>query len=712
MNTQRGFAIALGAVLSLPLTAAAQTTDDLRPGRFDFGKMWAFEYAPAEYFSSTYGFDASPAWFERARLAALRIPGCSASFVSPHGLVVTNHHCARGSISAVTRTGESLLDDGFYATSLDEERPIPGTWADQLLSAQDVTSEIYAAMDAAPEAGRAAAREAAIAEVQRRLQAEHGDVDGVRVQVIPLYNGGRYSAYVFRRFTDLRLVAAAELGLGFFGGDPDNFTYPRYALDFAFYRVYENGEPYEPSHWFTWGDGVEEGEPVFVIGNPGPTNRLQTVAQLEYQRDVLVPVRKAFFETRLEALRSAYAADPVKGERLGLRNQAFSLSNSLKAYTGRLEALRDPQILGLKRAAEDELLRRLAADAQLSERYGSVVDDLARLQQELRELAAESGAFYNVGSAAFGSRTLLRALRALALMNAEGLSADTLRGRRAALAAVADHPGRLEEDLLRLRIADLERYLGADDPLVERTLQGRSPEGAATSMLERSVVASSERVEALGDHIGTEVASTDPALVLAAGLAERIGTFAARERALAQREQELAADLGRARFEVYGTEVAPDATSSPRITDGVVRPYAYNGTLAPTHTTFFGMYDRYYGHVGDPDWALPPRWVPAPVALDLSTPLDFISTADTYGGNSGSPAVTRELALVGLNFDRNIEGLSRDFIYLPERGRNIMVDVRAVREALDEVYDADRIVLEILTGRMARTEAEADATGR
>jgi len=711
MNTYRTSAIALCAALALPLAGAAQSTDSLRPGRFDFGKMWTFEYAPAAYFSSTYGFDATPEWFERARLAALRIPGCSASFVSPNGLVVTNQHCARGAITAVTRPGESLMDDGFYATSLDEERPIPGTYADQLLSARDVTAEIDAVVGSVPESGRAAARERAIADVRRRLEAENAGTPGVRVQIVPLYNGGRYSAYVFRRFTDIRLVAAAELNMGFFGGDPDNFTYPRYALDFTFYRVYENGEPYHTDHWFTWGDGVAEGNPVFVIGNPGPTNRLQTVAQLEYQRDVLVPVRKAFFETRLHALREAYAADPEQGERLGLRNQAFSLSNSLKAYTGRLDALRDPDILGLKRAAEVELTRRVAADPALDARYGSVIEELAGIQQQRRALASETGAFYNVAHPTYGSRTLLRALRALELVHA-AVPADSLAAERAALASVQDHPGDLEEEMLRLRLADLLHYLGAEDPLVEVALDGRSPEGAATSMLQRSVFASREGMTKEIDRIGPDLVGQDPALALAGMLAERMDAFRARDRALSDREQELAADLGRARFEVYGTDVAPDATSSPRITDGVVIPYEYNGTLAPTHTTFYGVYDRYYGHLGNPDWALPPRWVPAPDALDLSTPLNFISTADTYGGNSGSPAVTRDLALVGLNFDRNIEGLSRDFIYLPERGRNIMVDVRAIREALDQVYDADRIVLEITTGRMVRTEAEADAVGR
>jgi hypothetical protein len=235
-------------------------------------------------------------------------------------------------------------------------------------------------------------------------------------------------------------------------------------------------------------------------------------------------------------------------------------------------------------------------------------------------------------------------------------------------------------------------------------------EGAAVSLLRRCALSTQE--EAVRALAAGRVTASDPCVAFALALAPRVSAYEAADREISDRERELAADLGRARFEVYGTDVAPDATSSPRITDGVVIPYEYNGTLAPTHTTFYGVYDRYYGHQGNVDWALPSRWVPVPQGLDLSTPLNFISTADTYGGNSGSPAVTRDLALVGLNFDRNIEGLSRDFIYLPERGRNIMLDVRAIREALDKVYDADRIVLEILTGRMVRTEAEADAVGR
>lgn len=305
-----------------------------------------------------------------------------------------------------------------------------------------------------------------------------------------------------------------------------------------------------------------------------------------------------------------------------------------------------------------------------------------------------------------------RALLAIQLLEAQerGAEPGSVEALKAEILGIEDHPADLEEELLRLRLADLERYLPADDPLVAQALDGRSVEGAAFSLLRRCALSS--QAEVARAVAAGRIDASDPAVALAMALAPRVTEYETADREIADRERELAADLGRARFEMYGTDVAPDATSSPRITDGVVIPYEYNGTLAPTHTTFYGVYDRYYGHQGNVDWALPPRWVPAPQGLDLSTPLNFISTSDTYGGNSGSPAVTRDLALVGLNFDRNIEGLSRDFIYLPERGRNIMVDVRAIREALDKVYDADRIVLEILTGRMVRTEAEADAVVR
>ncbi len=707
-----------GSTLLCPNALNAQVggvaLDTIRAGRFDNGKMWTFEYAPTTYFSETYGFTADDAWFERARLSALRIPGCSSSFVSPNGLMVTNHHCVRGAVARVSQEGETLLDSGFIARSLAEERPILGYYADQLVAVADVSDEVFAAIDRAPEAERAAARVEALRTIETRLRAQHAALgDQIRVQIIPLYNGGRYSAYVFRRFTDIRLVAAAELQMGFFGGDPDNFTYPRYALDFAFLRVYQDGEPYRTSHYFGWGtDGVEEGDVVFVIGNPGPTNRLGTVAQLEFQRDVFVPAAVGFLRSRLDAMRDFQRAHPAEAEALDLRNRAFSLSNSLKANTGRLAALADPAIMARRLDAERALHASIAGRADLQTRFGAVFDRLATIQRQKREFARELGAFYGFGSASASAALERRAAAAFAYLEARRVGAplDTLVSLRGDVERIPDFPRALEHALLAARLADYERHLGTDDPISRAALGTASPSEAATLLLERSVLSSQAGVvSAIADD---RLTMQDPALRMAAQVMPRFMRYQEAIGALFAAERELAEDLGRARFAVYGERVPPDASSSPRITDGVVLPYEYNGTIAPVYTTFYGMYNLFHAFGPGTDWDLPYRWRTPPARLDLGTPLNFISTADTYGGNSGSPAVTKDLAIVGLNFDRNIQGLSRDFIYLPERGRNIMVDVRAIQAALDHAYDADRILMEAVTGTLYRTEAEADAARR
>jgi len=710
--------LAAGSLAVLTQPAEAQIggvdLDTIRAGRFDYGKMWTFEYAPAEYFSETYGFDASPEWFDRARLSVLRIPGCSASFVSPHGLVATNHHCVRGRVAGLSREGEDLLTDGFVARTLADERPIPRYYADQLIAVEDISDRVFAVTDAAPEEERDSARARIVEKIQAELKEQHASGgDSVWVQVIGLYNGGRYSAYVFRRFTDVRLVAAAELEMGFFGGDPDNFTYPRYDLDFSFLRVYEDDQPYEPEHYLGWGAGVEPGDAVFIIGNPGQTNRLKTMAQLEYQRDVSVPAAVHFLGTRLDVLADYRVSDPEGARALGIRNWMFGLSNSLKANTGRLEALNDPVIMARKAAAERDLREAIAMDPELQATYGGLFDRLAEIQAEKREYAAYVGASQGMGNTFAGSVTMARALRADAVLAAMARDAsdEEMEELMTELGRVGDRPAALEVGFLAHRFADFERYLGPDHPVTRAALRGMSPEQAAESMLETSVLADGAATLAAieAGTLGTD----DPMMALMAEAVPFAAEFRPVFNALESEESDLQAALGRARFEVYGSAVPPDGSFSPRIADGIVKGYPYNGTLAPPYTTFYGLYDRYFGHgegegIGE-EWNLPERWKTPPSGLDLSTPLNFISTADSYGGNSGSPAVTPDLELVGLNFDRNVNGLSRDFIYLPEQGRNVMVDVRAIRAALDVVYDADRIVAEIESGTLYESEEEADA---
>ncbi len=697
---------ALLLVLAAPVVGQGVEIDTI-PGRFDFGKMWTYEYAPMEYFTETYGFDADQAWFDRVRLSVLRVPGCSASFVSPNGLVATNHHCVRGRVVSVQRPGETLLDDGFYAETLDGERRIPGYYADRLIAATDVSDEVLGAMDAAdsPEARRAA-RDRAIDAVGARLQAEHGA--GVHVEVRPLYHGGRYSAYVFRRFTDVRLVAAVELQAGFFGGDPDNFTYPRYALDFAFLRVYDDdGQPFRSEQHLGWSlDGVERESVVFVVGNPGPTNRLLTMAQLELLRDVITPVTVRAYADRLDAMRAFYREDPQTGEAMDLRNTMFGFSNSLKAYSGRLDALRTPEIMTRKRLAQEAFMDSIQADPTLRAAYGGTVDSIAAIQAEKGTLADRYGAFRVITSSTGSPAVLRRGLTAAAMLEARAAGQQAMADSLARqLTGIRDLPASLEHAMLTLQLSDFTRYLGAEHAVTRLGLREMTPAEAATSLLEASALATRAATE---KGAVAALLEQDIAVRLAREVLPRYREFAHEWQRLSQIEDDLAGQLGRARFEVYGTSVPPDATSSPRITDGVVRPYEYNGTLAPVYTTLFGMYDHYYSYGPETDWNLPARFLPPPAELDLDTPLNFISTADTYGGNSGSPAITPDVEMVGLNFDRNIEGLSRDFIYLPQRGRNIMVDVRAITEALDDVYDADRIVEELITGNLVVREEEAD----
>lgn len=686
-------------LLLAPVTLAAQQADTIRAGRYDAGKMWTFEYAPDRYFLETYGFRADSAWFARARLAALRLPGCSAAFVSPHGLVVTNHHCARDGISAVARPGETLLDSGFVARALGEERKVPNFFADQLLAVRDVTDEIQPQVDrATSDTARARVRREAGSAVGNRLKTEYARTgDSIWVQIVALYNGGRYSGYVFRRFTDVRLVAAPELQLGFFGGDPDNFTYPRYALDFSVLRIYgADGKPFETPNWFTWGkDGVRPGDAVFVIGNPGSTSRLKAMSQLEYERAVSVPAQVGFLASRLGAMRAFYAAHRASGDSMDMRNRMFGVSNSLKSAQGRYGALLDPAIMARRRDAERVLAESLTARRELRDRYGKLLDRMADVQRRKTSFAApfRAFAFFPIGSA--GSALARRAVNAARIAGA-GRDSAAIFSRRAG--AVPDQPPELERAFLALELADIVRAYGPTHAIARAALMGQAtPEAAAELLLRTSALADSTKADIA---LSAGLPQTDAALVLAAALLPAMTAFERDFGALGTEERELASELGRARFAVFGRSIPPDGTFSPRIADGVVQGYAYNGTEAPPFTTFYGMYDRFRATGPGTDWDLPYRWRTPPAGLDLGTPLDFVSTADTYGGNSGSPTVTKDLRLVGLNFDRNIDALVRDYIYLPERGRNVMVDVRAIQAALQQVYGAQRVVTELLTGQM------------
>ena len=603
-------------LLVVPATSLAQVADlsEVEAGQYDNGKMWTFDYPPIEHLQETYDFTPDEAWFEKARLGALRLPNCTASFVSPHGLVMTNHHCGRGQVAQVSQEGENLLDDGFMAKSLEAERAVEGLYVDQLIAIEDVTDEIFAALDGQEtDAEKASARQEAIAAATERItQAAGGEDAGVVVQVVNLYNGGRYSAYTFRRYTDVRLVMAPELQLGYFGGDTDNFTFPRYALDMTFFRVYEDGEPYEPQHYFKWStEGSEEGDVVFVIGNPGSTLRLETVAQLEWRRDVQEKAILDLLNSRIKELMAYYDENPSPA----LLNQVFGLRNTQKLYGGRVKGLNDPVIMAKRADTERQFLE------DLREKYGetvtediavpffTLIDDLAGIQAQKREYAADFAAFlaFQPGGG-LTSGTLGRAILAHTYLQQQQASAgpDALAPMREQLTSISQDAG-LDRRYMIARLNDFVTYFGADDPGVQAVMKGRTAEAVADAVLAASALTSPEKTTAALDE-GT-LTMDDPAIQLVVPFIERRQNFQSAFAGLGRREQELNAQHGRARFEVYGTAIPPDATFSLRIADGVVKSYEYNGSHAPAFTTYHGLYNRHYSHAADAnntgEWDLP-----------------------------------------------------------------------------------------------------------
>ena len=674
-----------------PTPPAGDTT--VQPGRFDTGKMWTFENPPLDYFRKEYGFTPSPQWLERVRVAALRLPNCTASFVSGTGLVMSNHHCARESASAVSRSGEDLLTNGFYAQRPEDERRVPDLYVDQLVSLRDVTAEVAAAgTTGQPEAERLAARDAKIDEIEQR----ESHAANRRCDVTALYNGGRYSLYCYRRYSDVRLVFVPEKAIGYFGGDPDNFTYPRYDLDVSFFRVYdENGRPLRPDAYLSFSEaGAKEGDAVFVIGNPGSSSRLSTVAQLEYRRDQQYPGVVRLLESRGRILADYMTQHPAARSRLV--NDYFEIQNSLKAYSGELKGLQTPALMARKVAFERNFRSAVMANPALRSQYGGLWDQIADLRRQLAQLAPTVNALNQGGllrSRTFGTALLLVRYGE---MTARGAPDSVLRATRDEIAHASIDPA-LDLLVLAAQLEDAARLVGASDPWVVEAFGGggRSPREAAQAIVNGSAVPDSIRRSALLASPADLATSADPAIRLMRDLLPRLRRVLQQYRPLQQQEEARTAELARALFEVYGTAIAPDATFTLRFADGVVKGYDYNGTHAPAFTTFYGLYDRHYSNPGDDAWALPPRWLTPPAALDLKTPLDMVMTNDIIGGNSGSPVVDKSGRIVGLIFDGNIESLPGEFIYTDETARAVAVHSAAILEALRDVYGARRILDEL-----------------
>ncbi|NBC16417.1 MAG: S46 family peptidase, partial [Bacteroidetes bacterium] len=452
--------------------------------------------------------------------------------------------------------------------------------------------------------------------------------------------------------------------------------------------------------------GTEEGDPVFVVGNPGSTSRLTTVSQLRFERDVTLPLQLDALTRRADVLEQYTEAHPDSAEQYDLRNTYFSMANSIKANRGQLDGLKDPQLIARRQAAQEELLAQ--APDSLKPEVREVLQSVREVQQSKQALTPRAEAFAFFGTE-LGARVFLRGLYGYfySVLKQRGAPADRLEEIKEQALGFDDWPQAVEEAFLRIRLRELRDALGTDDPTLRRVLQGRTPAGLAADLAANSALTDSASYAQVLEE--GYLQSDDPSVPIIDALAPLYFQFAEQQQGLQSREDNLNARLARVRFAVYGPSVPPDASFSPRLADGVVQGYTFNGTRAPAFTTFFGLFNHYYAYGDDSAWDLPDRWLNSPDTFDRSTPLNLVTTNDITGGNSGSPLLNEDLELVGLIFDSNIEALPNQYLYTDRVARAVSVDARGILEALDDVYDADRLVLELTTGRQVSTEAEADA---
>ncbi len=666
-------------ILALPLTSFSQTPSDLeevQPGRFDQGKMWTFENPPVDYFEEAYGFRPSEEWLTDVRQSALRFASwCSASFVSESGLIMTNHHCSRSVTASVMKEGENFDDNGFYATTQEEERRVPDLYVDQLVMLADVTDAVKGRTGVSPDS--------ALATVQAEYAQKEAWKD-LEIETRTFYSGGRYSLYGFKRYSDIRLVLYPELALGYYGGDPDNFTYPRYSLDFTFFRAYdEAGNPLRPAHYFAFNtEGAQEGEAVFVVGNPGSTGRYKTMAQLHYQRDVSAPAILSFVRNRSRIYMEASERATDVYVKDSLRNMSFSMGNGEKAYEGRIEGLNDPYLMAKKQKKENALREQVSSEG------ADPWDELeANAEEETRYFAE---VFFLSPSASRGKvMQLLPKIYdyRIALEQDEAEAAAAQRQDIRQLVAGLDPA--LETAMLTAVLEELAEH--SRQGYAESLLQGKAPNERARAIMEESLLFQ-DTTKFFKRKPKT--LNKDPLVALANELAPRFREARAKMGTLSQQNSDSEGKIANLQYEVEGQSSPPDATFSLRIADGTVRGYAYNGTEAPPFTTYFGLYDRHYSHGQEFPWDLPDRWKNPPMDL-LKAPLNFVSTADIIGGNSGSAIINQNAEVVGLVFDGNIESLPGYFIYHNDFNRTVSVHAGGIVAALKYIYKADRLLPEL-----------------
>lgn len=689
---RRGFLLTIATTL---LLAAAWIVSNSSRADADEG-MWLFSNLPLEYLKKNYDFEPNEAWAEKLMRSSVRFNvGGSASFVSSEGLVLTNHHVGSDTLQKLSSEGNDILANGFLARTRDEEIPAPDLELNQLISIKDVTDKVNQAVAGASDAAAAlAARRAIIAEIEKQATEETGN----RCDVITLYGGGRYHLYEYKKYTDVRLVWAPEADSAFFGGDADNFEYPRYCLDACLFRVYENDKPAVIKDYLRWNSaGPSEGELVFVSGNPGSTSRIFTTDALKYQRDIRMPDVLDFIRRREILLQQFSLGSPEKKRRAN--DEMLGFQNSRKAYMGMLSGLQDPAYIAERVTQEQAMLAKLKEDPQLA-KYADAWQQIADVQSQRAALRNES---FSLNTQVYRlARTFVRLAIEDQKPNAERLPEFRDSGRES-LERQLLSPATIYLDLEQAKLADLiGRTLelrGVDNPLGEVLLDGKSPAARAEEIISNTRIHDvGFRKQLYGGDRQSILTCGDPLIELALALDQEERRLRVANEELDEIERQAYAKISEVLFAIEGTSVYPDATFTLRLAFGVVKGYEENGEMIPAFTTIGGAFEHQKSHGNMAPWILPESWHAAKDRIPSDLPLNFVSTADIIGGNSGSPVINKDLELVGLVFDGNIQSLTSDFFYSDKQGRAINVHSGAITSALRNIYDAGHIADELEAG--------------
>ncbi len=666
--------------------------------------MWLFNRPPKEALKKAYNFEPTPEWMEHVQKSCVRFStGGSGSIVSANGLVMTNHHVGRDIVEKLSTAEKNMLETGFLAASPAEELKAPDLELLSLWGIEDVSERVLAAG-----AGKSAAEaDAARRSMMAQIEEEARKSTGLHCETVTLYQGARYHLYKYKRYTDVRLVFVPESSIAAFGGDVDNFEYPRYDLDMTFFRIWEDGKPLKAEHHLAWSpNGCKEGELVLVAGHPGRTERLNTLAHLDYLRDVRHPntLQRLW---RSEVKLTNFAQRSPENS-LASTSDLLSVQNSRKAYTGMLAGLHDPQLMGAKRDAEKALRAAVEKNPEWKASWGDAWGKLEAAEKVAAELypryVAVGSTGMTIGSNLFGYAATIVRLTA----EKEKPSGERLREFRESnletvmmgLESPAPIYPAYEIERLEAGLSYMAETLGGDDPLVLKALDGKSPAARAAELVTGSKLSDIAARKALVEGGKTAVeGSKDPLIALARLIDPTARQLRKRwEDEVSSVEREAYAQIAAAQFALQGENVYPDATFTLRLSYGPVRGYKEAGKDVPAFTTTSGLYERWEQRKKAEPFNLPERWVAARGKLDPKTPFNFVCTADIIGGNSGSPTINTKGEVVGLIFDGNIQSLPANFAYTDEVARAVSVDSRIILEALRKVYGADGLAAE-LTGQ-------------